>query len=286
MRKNTASQIIGCQMVSATDGSAFTGSVTVSVTGDGGTQATGSVGSGACTHEGGGFHTYSPSQAETNYDHVAFTFTGSGAIPATVQVYPTFPQTGDSYARLGAPAGASVSADIAAIEAQTDDIGVAGAGLTAMPWNVAWDAEVQSEVADALAAYDPPTNAEMEARTLLAAAYATAANQATIAGYLDTEVAAIKAKTDNLPAAPAATGDIPSAATIATAVLTTAMTEAYSTAGGTKTVAQALYEIAQMLQEKAVASTTLTVKKVDGSTSAMTFTLDDATAPTSITRAT
>src|SRR3990167_1302874 len=32
------------------------------------------------------------------------------------------PQTGDSFARLGAPAGASVSADILAIEAQTDDI--------------------------------------------------------------------------------------------------------------------------------------------------------------------
>lgn len=41
-------------------------------------------------------------------------------------------QTGDSFARLGAPAGASVSADIAAIEAQTDDIGAAGAGLTAL----------------------------------------------------------------------------------------------------------------------------------------------------------
>ena len=60
------------------------------------------------------------------------------------------PQTGDSFARLGAPAGASVSADIAAIEAQTDDIGAAGAGLTAVPWNAAWDAEVQSEVFDAL----------------------------------------------------------------------------------------------------------------------------------------
>ena len=71
-------------------------------------------------------------------------------------------QTGDSYARLGAPAGASISADIAAIEAQTDDIGTAGAGLTAVPWNAAWDAEVQSEVADALAAYDPPTKAELD----------------------------------------------------------------------------------------------------------------------------
>ena len=62
------------------------------------------------------------------------------------------PQTGDAFARLGAPAGASVSADIAAIEAQTDDIGAAGAGLTAVPWNAAWDAEVQSEVDDALVA--------------------------------------------------------------------------------------------------------------------------------------
>lgn len=33
---------------------------------------------------------------------------------------------------LGTPAGASMSADIAAIEAQTDDIGAAGAGLTAL----------------------------------------------------------------------------------------------------------------------------------------------------------
>lgn len=87
MQKNVASQVIGAQMVSATDGSAFTGAVTVYVTGDGGTQAVGSVGSGACTHEGNGFHTYAPAQAETNYDHIAFTFIGTGAVPATVQVF-------------------------------------------------------------------------------------------------------------------------------------------------------------------------------------------------------
>lgn len=39
--------------------------------------------------------------------------------------------TGDAYARLGAPAGASVSADIAAIEAQTDDIGTEIAAIKA-----------------------------------------------------------------------------------------------------------------------------------------------------------
>lgn len=64
-------------------------------------------------------------------------------------------QTGDSFARLGTPAGASIAADIAAIEGQTDDIGALGAGLTAIPWNAAWDAEVQSEVADALNAAIP-----------------------------------------------------------------------------------------------------------------------------------
>lgn len=121
MKKNVAGQKIGAQLVSATDGSAFTGSVTVYVTLDAGTQAAGSVGSGACTHEGNGYHTYAPAQAETNGDLIAFTFVGSGAVPATVQVYPSFPQTGDSFDRLGAPAGASVSADIAALPTENAD---------------------------------------------------------------------------------------------------------------------------------------------------------------------
>lgn len=119
MKKNVSGQVVGAQMVNASTGAAFTGSVTVHVTGDGGTQATGSVGSGACAHEGNGFHTYAPAQAETNYDHVAFTFTGTGAVPVTVQIYTSFPQTGDGFARLGAPAGASIAADIATRATQT-----------------------------------------------------------------------------------------------------------------------------------------------------------------------
>lgn len=119
MIKNTAGQTIGAQMINASTGAAFTGAVTVAVTVDAGTQATGSVGSGACTHEGGGYHTYAPAQAETNGDLVAFTFSGTGAIPATVQVYTV---AGDAFTRLGAPAGASVSADVAAIKAETATI--------------------------------------------------------------------------------------------------------------------------------------------------------------------
>ena len=108
MKKNVAGQKIGAQLVSATDGSAFTGSVTVRVTVDAGTQATGTVGSGACTHEGNGYHTYAPSQAETNGDLLAFTFTGSGAIPVTIQVY-TIPTTG-----ILAPTVANRTLDVSA----------------------------------------------------------------------------------------------------------------------------------------------------------------------------
>lgn len=55
-----------------------------------------------------------------------------------------------------------IASEIADILVDTAQIGAAGAGLTAIPWNAAWDAEVQSEVTDALNAYDPPTKAEMD----------------------------------------------------------------------------------------------------------------------------
>jgi len=76
------------------------------------------------------------------------------------------------------------------IETDTQDlqtqIGTDGAGLTNIPWNSAWDAEVQSECTDALNAYDPPTATEMNARTLPSASYATAAALSTHDGKLDT----------------------------------------------------------------------------------------------------
>jgi len=78
----------------------------------------------------------------------------------------------------------------------------------------------------------------------------------------------------------------PSAASNATAVLTTQMTESYAADGTAPTLAQALMLIQQILSESSVATTTLTVKKLDGSTSAATFTLNSSTAPTSITRTT
>ena len=68
------------------------------------------------------------------------------------------------------------------------------------------------------------------------------------------------------------------------ALYTRALTESYAADGSPPTVAQALFAIQQFLQEKATSGTALTIKKLDGSTTAMTFLLNDSTNPTSITR--
>ena len=62
--------------------------------------------------------------------------------------------------------------------------------------------------------------------------------------------------------------------------------DSYATDGAQPTLVQAVLAIQQHLQEMSISGTTLTIKKPDGSTTAMTFTLDNATTPTSITRAT
>jgi len=119
------------------------------------------------------------------------------------------PQSGDAFARLGVPAGASVSADVAAVDADTtallnrltalragflDNLGIGGL--------VASQASVDAVTAktDGL----PPDPAD--ASVLAASFSALSAELATIASYIDTEVAAIKARTDTLPPQPAAVG--------------------------------------------------------------------------------
>lgn len=87
------------------------------------------------------------------------------------------------------------------------------------------------------------------------------------------------------PAGASVSADILTKATPAQ-ILTTALTESYAADGAAGTMAQLLFSIQAFLQERAVSGTTLTVKKLDGSTTAMTFTLSDATAPISVTRAT
>lgn len=62
--------------------------------------------------------------------------------------------------------------------------------------------------------------------------------------------------------------------------------EAYAADGAAATPAQLLYMIWCAVNEFAISGTTMTGKKLDGTTTAMTWTLDDGTSPTSRTRAT
>lgn len=143
----------------------FVDGATVNATKIGGTTQTGrDIGASVLLSSGTGAGQLSLSSGLVTLAGV--THTGA-VIPTVTTLTGHTAQTGDCYARLGAPAGASVSADVAAVKADTAatlvdtaEIGVAGAGLTAL---------------------------------------ASAANLATVAGYVDTEVAAIKAVTDNLP---------------------------------------------------------------------------------------
>lgn len=99
---------------------------------------------------------------------------------------------------LDAATAGKMANQVDEIRTDTEDIqtkiGVAGAGLTGIPWNAAWDAEVQSECADALVAYDPPTKAELDtaqgAVTLANGAHGGAAASITLADYTNFQGAA------------------------------------------------------------------------------------------------
>lgn len=153
---------------------------------------------------------------------------------------------------------------------------------------------------------DPADQSAVEsAITAATTGLATAASLATVAGYLDTEIAAILADTNELQtdwanggrldvildarASQTSVDDVPTNAELAAAIttaLTTALTEGYRATNATGSVRDLLYEILQNITEFTISSTTKTVKKLDGSTTAKTYTLNDGTTPTGITEAT
>ena len=67
-------------------------------------------------------------------------------------------------------------------------------------------------------------------------------------------------------------------------IFTGQMVESYAADGVAPTMAQSLFLTMQNLQDFSFTGTTQTVKRLDGSTTAATYTLDDAVTPTSKTR--
>jgi hypothetical protein len=85
MKKNLSGQFIGTELLTTAGASLTTGTTNVFITIDNGTQTTASS---TASHKGNGYWSVVLSQAETNGDHVAYTFVNSGAPAVTLQTYP------------------------------------------------------------------------------------------------------------------------------------------------------------------------------------------------------
>jgi hypothetical protein len=143
------------------------------------------------------------------------------------------------------------------LTAGTNIVLAKGVGVTG--FNDLSAAQVNTEADTALSDYDPPTHAELVSEINSVQSDISGLNNLS-AAQVNAEVVDVM-RTDTLP-------------------------DSYAADGAQPTIAQALLAIHQFLTEKEVSGTTVSVKKPDGTTSVMTFTLDDATTPTSITRAT
>lgn len=135
------------------------------------------------------------------YDETKTSLLNSASI---VQVNPTQVNTAVEAGQVGV--------DAAAIEAVTTAIGATGSGLSAMPWNASWDAEVQSEVNDGLTAYQSTLTAAIEASQVGTDAAAAAALSPLDAAGVRTAVGLASANLDTQLAA------LPTAAEVNTAV--------------------------------------------------------------------
>ena len=221
-------------------------------------------------------------------------------------------------AKFAADVGSTALATNMIAKAAEKAIGVAGLSLTAIPWNAAWDAEVQSEVNDeivlqnldhllktATAGVDMTTevvdgsiisriisNSDTSLFVPATTNFTTlGANVTAVDDYVDTEVGALTTELAKVPKSDGtASWNATALAAINAQVVDTltvdVIADSVAAHEARPTIAQALLMITRLLMEKSVSTTTVTVKKEDGSTSAMTFTLDDATNPTSITRTT
>lgn len=222
---------------------------------------------------GGSAGTFSGGRPEVNTTHIA----GSAVSTSSAQIGVNVVNAGGTAWGSGAITAASIATDaITAAKIAADAIGASELAADAVT-------EIQSGLS---------TLTQANVRTAVGLGSAN----------LDTQLAAIQADTDDiqtrLPAALTSDGNIKadalkvggsdpaSTADTASAVLTTQMTESYAADGTAPTLAQSAFLIQQQLGEMAISGTTMTVKKIDGSTTAATFTINSATTPTAITRAT
>lgn len=129
--KNVASQkvaVFAWDTANDTEKTGDAGNITAQISKDGGaTAASNDVNPTELdATDAPGVYIFDLTQAESNCDlFVLFAKSSTADIKIEpVVIYSVLQQTGDSYARLGAPAGASVSADVAAVKATADAVEV------------------------------------------------------------------------------------------------------------------------------------------------------------------
>lgn len=177
------------------------------------------------------------------------------------------------------------------VDALTTTIGVAGAGLTDLGgMSTGMKAEVNAEADTAISDAALATAANLATVDTVVDGLATTLGTAG-AGLTDLGGMSTTMKAEVNAEADTAISDAALATAASIAALndfdpTAALTESYAADGATFSMAQALYMLHSSLSEFSISGTTLTAKQLDGSTTAMTFTLDDASNPTSRTRAT
>ncbi len=272
-RKNTASQFLCFQGVDATTGGIKTG---VTWTARRCIDGTFAAAGGTVSEDGStGWYKLAMSQADTNGNDISFNFTGTGAVPQTVNILTTAADPSDvvHFGLTALPNTAvTTNASLLTSGTGTDQLSVASGlvNITQTAADKVWGTAARTLTAG--------TNIVLPSNGLSSITAWTVNITGNITGNLSGSVGSLTTNNDKTGYGLTSSYDF--------AKGTVAMTESYATVGATATPAQALYMIQQMLGNTSIAGTTQTTKKVDGSTTAATFTLDSATAPTSIARAT
>lgn len=324
LRKNVAGQFVYLQGVDATTGGIKSG---VTWTMRRGLDGTFAAGGGTVTEDGTtGWYKCALTQADTNGNNIGYNFTGSGAVPVTINAVATAADPTDAV-RLGLTALPNAAAEAAGglytrgsgagqinqpANGQIDANVVKWLGTACSPPTVAGVPNVNTKTWNDLATVALPLVPLTAGRAL----DVTAANKVNGVVLVDTlttytgntvqtgdtfaRIGAAGASLTSLGDARIANLDAtvssrlatsgytvpPTAAANATAVLTTQMTESYAVRRVVPTLAQIVFEMRSLVAGKAVATTVLTSYKIDGVSVAGTYTLSDAVSPVSIDRTT
>jgi hypothetical protein len=263
-----------------------------------------------------GYYLFDAAQGETNADCIQVSAKSSTAnikvigAPAVIYTRPTTGWLAPTVAgrTLDVSAGGEAGVDWANVGSPTTSLALTGTTI-ATTQKVDIETIKTNPVVNAGTVTFPTTATLASTTNITAGTVTTATNVTTVNGLAAGVITAASIAADAITAAKIADGAIDAATfaagaidataiaadaigsselatsavnEIVAAVLTTQMTESYRAANAAPTLAQATFETLAHLGQASISGTTKTLQKIDGTTTAKTFTLDDAVTPTGI----